>query len=268
MELQPIQPLAFSSELSAVGATLLKNPLFILKPKSTFVASDPLYFTLFLLIVFIIYTYIRTKRSDNLSWVDRLWSVMPVIYVGSMLLHCYYHSGILNQRLGLMFLLQLGWGSRLTYNLYIKGGYKSKHEDYRWELIRTWFNGRPYRYELFILFCNVLLQQIIIWSFSVLPSYIVYYGGIGNNKIGQSLFDLLIVFLYSIFFVIETIADQQMFEFQQEKKHIILSRKFSNINPKFSKGFFQVSVCCLLFVVCCLLFVVCFCYLVLFCFIL
>ena len=117
--------LAASKELSAVFSTIISNPLFILKPKSTFTDDDPLYFTIFLLIIMTSYTYFKNFTTDNCSYVDCLWSIAPVIYSGFMTLHYYINNNyVLNERLTLMFLCIFGWGIRLTYNLYIKGGYQ------------------------------------------------------------------------------------------------------------------------------------------------
>lgn len=117
--------LACKEQLSAVFSTLITNPLFILKPKSTFVADDPIYFTIFLLIVMTSYTYYNNYKTDNCSYIDCVWSIAPVIYSAFMTFHyALKHNFVLNERLALLFLLIFGWGIRLTYNLYIKGGYQ------------------------------------------------------------------------------------------------------------------------------------------------
>ena len=120
--------LAAGTELSAVISKLMSNPLYVLKPMSTWRDSDPLYFTLFLLIMMTSWTFYKNHTTDNCSYVDRLWSIAPILYSGSMALHYYVqHDYVLNDRLSLMFLLILGCGTSLSYNLYIKGGYEVKY---------------------------------------------------------------------------------------------------------------------------------------------
>ena len=69
--------------------------------------------------------------------------------------------------------------------------------------------------------------------FTVLPLYIIYYG-----PIQMQLYDLPLAILFSIFLSIETIADYQMYEFQEGKRQQILSRRFSQKgDDRFVDGF-------------------------------
>jgi len=61
------------------------------------------------------------------SWVDRAWSIVPVIYVWV----CAGAAGLADLRLTVMAVLVTLWGARLTANFARKGGY-SGEEDYRW----------------------------------------------------------------------------------------------------------------------------------------
>ena len=72
----------------------------------------------------------ESKHSDP-SIVDRLWSIQPILYCW----HFYFSSPEPNFRLLVMSVMVTIWGSRLTYNFIIKGGY-SGGEDYRWREIR------------------------------------------------------------------------------------------------------------------------------------
>ena len=69
----------------------------------------------------------RTGTSDP-SIVDRLWSIMPWLYVGHW---CFSATAAARPRLVIMAALSTAWGWRLTYNFLIKGGF-SGGEDYRW----------------------------------------------------------------------------------------------------------------------------------------
>jgi len=227
--------LAATTELSAVFSKLISNPLFVLKPKSTWQSEDPLYFTLFSLIVLTSYTYYKTVTVNDCSYVDRLWGIAPIIYSLSMALHYFVnHNYVLHDRLTLSLLLIFGWGIRLSYNLYLKGGFKAGQEDHRWQLIRTWFQGKDLQWKLFVLFFVNIYNMLSMWMFTVLPLYVVYYG-----PRGMQLYDLPISIAFAFFLFVETIADFQMLEFQEGKKRQIRERKFNQINDPYLDGFYE-----------------------------
>ena len=84
----------------------------------------------------------RTGTSDP-SIVDRLWSILPAVYVW----HFYFSAP--SPRLLLMAVVSTVWAVRLTANFALKGGF-SGGEDYRWAEIRTW-PGFDRGFELFNL---------------------------------------------------------------------------------------------------------------------
>lgn len=76
------------------------------------------------------------EATSDPSLVDRMWSVLPPLYVWHLLLSA--RDPLANPRLLVMAVLASCWGSRLTYNFWIKGGF-SGGEDYRWKQVK----GRP-----------------------------------------------------------------------------------------------------------------------------
>ena len=77
--------------------------------------------------------------------------------------------------------------------------------------------------------------MISIYMFSVLPLYIIYYG-----PVRMQLYDLPLTILFSFFLGIETIADYQMYQFQEGKRQQILTRKFSQKgDDEYVDGFYQ-----------------------------
>lgn len=89
--------------------------------------------------VFIIGTicFLLTKITKEYSWVDRIWSLLPIGFSAHYLYfqqNCEYKNISLRQ--WIMFGFVLVWGLRLTYNYYRKGGYAKGGEDYRWAYIR------------------------------------------------------------------------------------------------------------------------------------
>ncbi|MFM7839439.1 MAG: DUF1295 domain-containing protein, partial [Chitinophagaceae bacterium] len=85
--------------------------------------------------VAIAYSFIVGQLSGNYSQVDKLWSLLPVVYVWYFTL-----AGGLHERMILLSVLVTLWGARLTYNFGRKGAYHWKfwagEEDYRWKILR------------------------------------------------------------------------------------------------------------------------------------
>lgn len=149
--------------------------------------------------------------TKNYSQTDKLWSIMPFFYVA-------YVAYVSNwqPRLVLMLILVTLWCVRLTYNFNRRGGYSWKfwtgEEDYRWTVLRQepFLQGK-FRFTLFNLFFICLYQQALILAFT-LPSVAALSS---EKNIGIA--DILISILLIGFIVIETIADQQQWNFQTEK---------------------------------------------------
>ena len=99
--------------------------------------------TIYIVIGVVAYCFIVGELSGNNSQVDKLWSVVPIVYVWFMTV-----QGGMNDRMVLMACLATIWGVRLTYNFARRGAYSwrfwSGEEDYRWEELRKrpGFNNR------------------------------------------------------------------------------------------------------------------------------
>lgn len=76
-------------------------------------------------------TWIASLATGDHSWVDRIWSIVPIVYVGAF----WAATGFTDPRLMIMSVLVLLWGARLTFNFARKGGYTGV-EDYRWPILR------------------------------------------------------------------------------------------------------------------------------------
>ena len=154
-----------------------------------------------------------SELTRNYSQVDKLWSLMPIIY------------GLLaflanpSPRLAIMCVLITIWGFRLSFNFYRKGGYNiipwKGEEDYRWKVLRQHpaLKGRI-RFGLFNLFFISFYQHFLIFLFSS-PLLLA-----ARNKTGNLTFlDIITAFLMLVFIVIETIADNQLFRFHKLKRY-------------------------------------------------
>lgn len=156
--------------------------------------------------------FVASELTGNYSQVDKLWSIVPVGYTWFFAIR----SG-LDERLVLMAVLVTIWGARLTYNFARRGGYQwppwSGEEDYRWSVLREMplLQGR-WRFTLFNLFFISLYQHSLILLFC-LP-IVVAWQGVGTPL---NALDYLAAFLGVGFVILETIADQQQYDFQTEK---------------------------------------------------
>ena len=70
--------------------------------------------------------FILNKTTGDYSWVDRIWSLLPIGFA-SYLLYFQVHCDKLpiSRRQYIMYFCTVIWGLRLTYNFWRKGGYTS-----------------------------------------------------------------------------------------------------------------------------------------------
>lgn len=152
-----------------------------------------------------LFCYIASLLTKDNSWVDRLWSIVPVVYVAIFA----GAAGFADARLNIMAVLVALWGARLTFNFARKGGY-SGVEDYRWEYLR----GRltPGQYAVFNILFIVLYQNALLVLIT-LPALTAY------ENLGTPLgpLDIVVAVAFLLFLVGETVADQQQWDFQRAK---------------------------------------------------
>ncbi|KAG2521916.1 hypothetical protein BBO99_00006261 [Phytophthora kernoviae] len=106
------------------------------------------------------------------------------------------------------------WGCRLTFNFWRKGGYKLNEEDYRWAVIR-----KQMHWTLFEVFNVVFIagyQHLLLLLLAV-PSYAVYF----HRHEALNAVDAVATALFLALLVLETMADQQQWNFYQKKYELI-----------------------------------------------
>ncbi|MEZ4961204.1 MAG: DUF1295 domain-containing protein [Saprospiraceae bacterium] len=174
--------------------------------------KDMLHTALYILCGVAIACFIVSELTRNYSQVDKLWSIMPIVYTWY-----FAWAAAWDSRLVVMAVLATAWGLRLSYNFWRRGGYQwppwAGEEDYRWGVLQKMplLQGRL-RWGLFNLFFISFYQQGLILLFT-LPAVVAWNGG------GQPLnwLDYLAAAGMLALIVIETIADQQQYDFQTEK---------------------------------------------------
>jgi len=174
------------------------------------------------------FCFIVSFVADNYSQVDKLWSIMPIIYAWMVAF-----QGSLEPRLILVAVLISIWGIRLTLNFARRGGYSIKFwegdEDYRWSVLRQRpeFNAK-WKWQLFNLFFISYYQMglVLLITFPMIKS-------IGGRSLGIA--DYIMAAISVFILVIETIADQQQWAYQEEKHKLI--KENQPLTGIFEKGF-------------------------------
>ncbi len=191
--------------------------------------TDPLKTALWAAGGFALLCWVLSLITKEYSWVDRLWSITPPLFA----VHFAAHGGFDDARLNLMAALAVLWGVRLTYNFARKGGYKAGGEDYRWEEIKgkigpSWFQ---------VLNATFLAPfQNFLLLFIVLPSYAAYrLKGAPLNAL-----DYAAATAFILFFLGETIADEQQWRFHAAK-HAAIARGEKPPSDFLTTGLFRYS---------------------------
>jgi steroid 5-alpha reductase family enzyme len=148
------------------------------------------------------------------SWVDRIWSLTPQLYVGLMA----YQRGFSDPRLNLMTALTTLWGARLTFNFARKGGYAKGGEDYRWAVLRA--RMPPAVYQVFNLVFIAGYQNFLLLLIA-LPAWEAY-----RNPTALGALDYALAGLFLLLLLGETVADQQQWNFHAAKKAGSASKRY------------------------------------------
>jgi steroid 5-alpha reductase family enzyme len=201
------------------GVPAASNAAELLSVIDAVVHLHPIYQSLALLVVFTLVLWLLSIMTDNYSWVDRAWSLVPIIYA------CTYtvKSPFVWNDANLMFILIAIWGCRLTYNFYRKGGYQLSGEDYRWQHVKSFcfhsnipfvpFIVRWLIWQLFNLLFVALYQNLLLWWITT-P---VFHVANNTRKTELDALSIGLFFTGLMLILLETLADQQQWTFHQKK---------------------------------------------------
>ncbi|MCB0760179.1 MAG: DUF1295 domain-containing protein [Flavobacteriales bacterium] len=174
-------------------------------------------------------TFAVSAITKNYSQVDKLWSVIPIAYVWIVA----YHSAF-EPRIVLMAGMVTLWGARLTFNFARRGGYSWRfwegEEDYRWAILRAKPEFQaPWKWFLFNLFFISGYQMGLILLFT-LPAVKAMDS---VNDLG--IWDIVLAALMLGLIIMEFIADQQQYNYQEAKHQLI--REGKPLNAYYKVGF-------------------------------
>jgi steroid 5-alpha reductase family enzyme len=167
---------------------------------------SPLLVALFVAAGVCAFVWIASLVTHDHSWVDRIWSVVPVVYVWIYAAA----AGLSDIRLDVMAALVTIWGARLTFNFARKGGY-SGVEDYRWAILRARMSG--WQFELFNFFFIVIWQNVILFLIA-LPAFTAFQ----HRATPFGIWDVVVGVAFFACTIGETVADQQQWNFHAGKR--------------------------------------------------
>lgn len=170
-------------------------------------------------------TFTASTLTKNYSQVDKLWSIVPFVYAWIV---------VCDDRTLLMAIVATIWGVRLTYNFSRRDGYKwppwNGDEDYRWlllqkgELIPALTN--PIVWVTFNFLFVSLYQSILILLFTT-PSLVAHVLANKPERCSSlskpasaaelNALDYLAAIIIVVLVIVETVADNYQWAFQNEK---------------------------------------------------
>jgi len=172
--------------------------------------------------------WLASVLAGDHSMVDRIWSIIPIVYAWVFAAGANFSD----LRLNFMAALVSLWGARLTFNFARKGGYAKGGEDYRWPVLRASMKG--WQFAIFNIVFIVLFQNAILLAITT-PAYTVL-----NNPGQFSFADAALTFAFLFFLALETVADQQQWNFHQFKKAEAAAGR--TVKPGFLQdGLFKIS---------------------------
>jgi len=145
--------------------------------------------------------WLASVVTREYSWVDRLWSVVPAVY-----LWVFAARGGGSRAILVTVLVTL-WGVRLTFNFARRGGYAPDGEDYRWGIIRARLPARALAV-FNLLFISVYQNALLLGI--ALPGWTMV-----ENRAPLGGRDVLAAALFLGLLAGETVADQQRWNFHR-----------------------------------------------------
>lgn len=173
------------------------------------------------------YAFVASTWTGVLGQTDRLWSILPTLY--SWLLHYFQPT----PRGLLAAILVSVWSIRLTYNFARKGGFYE--EDYRWAYMRAWFPTKL-GFTCFNFWFISIAQNLFIIGFT-LPAYVATLHP--STPLGY--LDWASAASMASFILLESIADQQQWNYQTAKKAAKVDPAFVYRRGFLCEGLFRYS---------------------------
>ncbi|KAL3474170.1 hypothetical protein BJX99DRAFT_248392 [Aspergillus californicus] len=199
--------------LAAKDANALQDIYLSTNPLATAVA-----FTLFTSVLFIL----AAEINRNYSQVDRFWSILPSVFNVHFAVWARL-SGLRTSSLDTIAVISLVWTARLTFNYWRRGGYSVGSEDYRWAIVRSRVNNGFIFFLFNITFISVIQPLLLLLITTPTYNFLLLSRLPGGEAF--ELPDLVFSRIAFFFLIIEYLADQQQWKFQNAKKEYNISAR-------------------------------------------
>ncbi|ORY86725.1 hypothetical protein BCR35DRAFT_302454 [Leucosporidium creatinivorum] len=182
--------------------------------------------------------WVLGEVTGNVSQVDRLWAVLPLMYSAHFTFWPKLTGaagGQLDQRMLLVFGLQVLWSLRLNTNTWRRGFFNPKSEDYRWEVVRAKIPA--WAFKLLNLGFIAITQNILLLAVE-LPQYLLltlHLAGTTASPVatalktapqgflnpGLNIFDYGLAAVFVVILVLEMLADNEQQRYQALKARAV-----------------------------------------------
>ncbi len=179
-----------------------------------------------------LYCFVVGELSKNNSQMDKLWSILPEIYLWIVAV-----QGGMKPRLIIMAVIGTIWGARLTYNFAKKGAYSIKfwagEEDYRWVLLRQRKEFQPHWKWMIFNFFFISIYQNVLILLTTFPALVAM-----NSEVPFNWVDVAAIVIMAGAVLYEAIADEQQWKFQSKKYELLgQGKKLEELPYPYNKGF-------------------------------
>ncbi|CAH0016514.1 unnamed protein product [Clonostachys rhizophaga] len=207
----------FIPQLVGLPSNLLNNTDGLAQ---LYVETNPLVSAFAASVAFSVAFFIVSELNKNYSQVDRLWSILPNLYVVHLALWARL-AGLPHSRIDLIAVFTSLWSARLTFNYWRKGGYTVGSEDYRWAIVQKYL-PRPVWIIFNITFIS-FIQSVLLFSFSCIPAYAILLSTQFEPSITTP--DVLYFAAEVLLVVSEFVSDGQMWTYQTAKHKYLKDAK-------------------------------------------
>ncbi|KAK6356979.1 hypothetical protein TWF718_001312 [Orbilia javanica] len=177
--------------------------------------TDPLATTALFSIILSVFVFILSEITRNFSQVDRLWSILPAVYI----VHYSVWANINNlrtDRVDTVAVVSIIWSIRLTYNYWRKGGYKWASEDYRWDVIRKAI-GKPAFFLLNLTFISFGQNFLLVAITTPVYLFLILTKNFPQTDANTTA-DVVFSRGMALAVLLEFFADQQQWSYHQAKE--------------------------------------------------
>ncbi|KAL2213228.1 DUF1295-domain-containing protein [Sarocladium strictum] len=207
---QTVEP--FIPQLCALPQRLLDTAGSPASLRQLYVETNPLVsgFAISIALGFVL--LIVSEINRNYSQVDRMWSLLPNLYIIHFAVWANV-AGLPTNRLNLIAAFSSIWSIRLTYNYWRRGGYEVGSEDYRWAILQKYVPG--FVWFIFNVTFISFIQSVLLFAFASLPTYTILVTTQHEPKINPA--DIFYFVILVALVLSEWISDGQQWNYQTAK---------------------------------------------------